>query len=81
MRRPLVIDLNRDLPARPHTLLPAEFAQVFGGCLSFGQPCRSASECCQDRVPAGSYVLCYFYRGHGDFVAGYCTYSAAVYGD
>jgi hypothetical protein len=39
----------------------------------------STSECCPDHVPAGSYLLCYFYRGHG-IVRGYCTYSAAVYG-
>ena len=52
---------------------------IFGGCVAQGSPCMSPNECCQVPVPAGSYILCYFYRGHG-IVSGYCTNSAAVYG-
>jgi hypothetical protein len=77
--RRLVVDVSKSLPPRARSVSPESLADIFGGCVPFGQPCVSASECCQDRVPAGSYVLCYFYRSPR-IVTGYCTYSAAVYG-
>jgi hypothetical protein len=80
MRRATVIDVSKDLPARARGLAADSTAQIFGGCLAQGKPCRSPRECCQVYVPNGGYVLCYFYRGHGDFVAGYCTTSYAQYG-
>jgi hypothetical protein len=80
MPRPLVIDLSRNLPSRPRALSPSELPNIFGGCVVQGQACASPADCCQVPLAPGDYVLCYFYRGHGDFVSGYCTRSSVVHG-
>jgi hypothetical protein len=80
MARPLVIDVSKSLPSRPRHLSPAALPNIFGGCLAQGQACASTADCCQVPVQPGDYVLCYFYRGHGGFVSGYCTKSSSAYG-
>lgn len=81
MPRALVIDVSKSLPPRPRALSPFELPNIFGGCVDRGRPCTSPRDCCQPPyLRPGEYVLCYFYRGHGDFVTGYCTTSCAEYG-
>jgi len=76
----VVIDVSRNLPPRSRPLAADTLANIFGGCVAQGGACTSVQDCCQVSVPPGDYVLCYFYRGHGGFVAGYCTRSSVVYG-
>jgi len=80
MRRASSIDVSRTLPPRSRPLAADAMANIFGGCVPQGSPCTSPRDCCQVPVPPGDYVLCYFYRGHGDYVTGYCTRSSVVYG-
>ena len=81
MPRRVVIDVSQSLPSRAKALSPAAISGVFGGCLPQGGACRSPSDCCPvPGLPPGDYVLCYYYRGHGDFVTGYCSRSSVVYG-
>jgi hypothetical protein len=53
MRR-IVINVNRDLPARPRKLTPAALSQVFGGCWPKGQWCSPyQNACCNECVKDG----------------------------
>jgi hypothetical protein len=45
-RRPLVIDLTKDLPHRPTPLSAESLSQVFGGCLGPFTDCSQNSQCC-----------------------------------
>ena len=80
MTRSLVVDVTRDLPPRQRPLSDEAVQQVFGGgCVPMGSPCKTARDCCPVYVAPGDYILCYFYRGHGDFVSGYCTKASVEY--
>ena len=81
MRRPLVIDVGKDLPARASPLSPAALAQVFGGvCFPQGHACMAASGVVRWPYGLAIMYLCSFYRGRGGFVAGYCTRSSIAHG-
>jgi hypothetical protein len=45
-RRPLVIDVTKDLPHRATPLSEEALSQVFGGCIGMWQPCTHSSDCC-----------------------------------
>jgi len=47
--RPIVINLNRDLPARARALAGGALAKVFGGCLPPGAWCSPYADACCTR--------------------------------
>lgn len=45
-RRPLIIDVGKDLPPRSNPLSPEALSEVFGGCLGEWQTCTQNHQCC-----------------------------------
>jgi len=50
MSRRVVIELGRDLPARPRALGQDALSKVFGGCVQLGKVCSpGGASCCYGR--------------------------------
>jgi hypothetical protein len=45
-RRPLVIDVKKDLPRRSTPLSEETLSQIFGGCIALWTDCSQNSQCC-----------------------------------
>jgi hypothetical protein len=46
MRRPLVIDVSKDLPPRSTPISEDALSKVFGGCIAGWQTCTQNYQCC-----------------------------------